>query len=206
MEEAKFVLCNFIPRSLNFLLFVKNIYANVYNHEKNVPDIVINREGLLDFETFNCSLKDNWCGTYKDLEESSGSMSNLYLTDSRICNSFSDLFLDNEIGKQLYEDVWKLFSSWWWPQPYGMKNLLEKISDDYIELIWKRSQSKMNHLPKENKLDNYLYSIIMVFDDLPLGFISDSRFFHIQSLGSIVPIIDIEQLVNRVVKNIVFAK
>ncbi|MWC27674.1 hypothetical protein [Paenibacillus sp. MMS18-CY102] len=187
-----FTLCNCIPLTPNYLIYVKGLYDNGDEGSQKFPDISLDPNGLLSENEFRAQFEQLWhsyCAGNLTFEQ-----------DFQFERQYNQLFTPDERGQANYETSWKLFISWWWQDPIGGKSVLERVSDLYIEEIWHGLDKQLSLLPKER--DSIRYEIVMIYDrpfsHLPMNFGA----FHFQTLDALLPVCKKDQIVETILTNI----
>ncbi|EFM10663.1 hypothetical protein PaecuDRAFT_2575 [Paenibacillus curdlanolyticus YK9] len=187
-----FILCNFIPMTPNYLIYVKGLYDNAYNGSRKFPDICLDRDGLLSLDGFQTRFEELWhsyCSEHPTYER-----------DYQFESHYNQLFTPDELGQACQEASWRLFLSWWWQGQIGGKAMLERVSDLYIEEIWRGLDKQLSSLPKVR--DSVRYEIIMIYDrpfsHLPMNFGT----FHFQTLDALMPVFKKDEIVATILTNI----
>lgn len=129
------------PYSLNYLVFMQNIYENSQNGDNQrplFPYVDSSKWGLLHGEEFITTFKVVWNEAVNE------NMKNCYYDHNGILELnpefYQRLFEDNDQGRFGYAESVKLFLSWW-NGIYGQM-AVERVCMDHIQNIyWKLSES-----------------------------------------------------------------
>ncbi|MEK5038500.1 group-specific protein [Sporosarcina sp. FSL K6-3457] len=139
MENNSFIMEVNAPYSLNYLVFMQNIFENSKNSDgirPLFPYVDSSRWGLLQNENFTNTFREIWnevIGKNKRLDDHSSMLENENTLYQR-------LFENNENGRFGYSESIKLFLSWW-DGIYG-NIAIQKVFDDESmnKIYWELSK------------------------------------------------------------------
>lgn len=182
LHKNHFSIISSAPCSLNYLVFMQNIYENSQregNERPLFPYVDSSKWGLLQGETFKETFREVWNeAVHKNMQNSTYDHHGIIELDS---DFYQRLFEDNDNGSFGFSESLKSFSSWW-GGIYGQM-AVERVCDGPIQNIyWKLAESIT---PIDDQTINRLMILNIVYDK-PLygGKIADSWYsvLHVEEV------------------------
>lgn len=146
MEKKYFILSNCTLTSLNYWIYVKNIYDNMHHGTISFPHFEFDKRGFIDYEAFLSIYQNNVLSFIRLLSHLSPtiSQSTIYQVDVQLEESYPKMFLDHEHGKKVFSQVWESFESWWFKDYYGGRYIIEDACDRSLPIIYQKVMSKVS--------------------------------------------------------------
>lgn len=171
------------PYSLNYLIFLQNIFYNSKNDNQEnplFPYVDSSNWGILKDEVFEDNFQECWNAAI--VKNSGTDMYNHNGILGTVNMFYQLLFEDNEIGKYGYSESVKSFLAWW-DGIYG-KIAISKVFDDdslnkvYSELAHSINQNETISMKSRLKID-------LIYDKLLLKGLTTSSWYMVLPIEDI---------------------
>jgi hypothetical protein len=143
-----------VPYTLNFLIFMQNIFLNKNQNRTNLyfPYIDTSEWGLLSNNDFLITYKENWeIATKKNASNRLYDHNDILDVDKKL---FKRLFECNEKGNYGFSESKKSFLAWW-DGIYGKIAIQSVINEDITNKLYKDLSLSIQHKvsPRRLKID-----------------------------------------------------
>ncbi len=172
-----FSISNECSFTFNFLLYTYNTVCNLYEgNSKKFPYIPLSTEGIKNIEHFKFSFSEKWNNSILEcdlLDNEYGNTAFVKWDNSNFLdpNKFSSLFCSNEVGQNLFKQIYDSFIVWWTHPIVGKYNL-EHLSNNYVQSIYNSSLSMSSSTNSDDTIKHI--SLQVIYDNSPLNCIQSS--------------------------------
>ena len=169
---SSLLMCTEAPFSLNFLIYIQNIFLNQKNSKDEYRYPYIPLKNIVFKEEFEFHFKKLWDEVLQRLADNRLNDQKIFYEDKDLF--YQSLFVDSAVDLEEYNEIYQSFIVWW--GSFAGRFTIERSIDEpsyelYVALVNSLKQKEI--VPKKQ------FNISLIYDECLLGDCEVSSYFAV---------------------------